>query len=131
LIAGIFFAIDVQWARSAKESVAWARSEIGDIPPERTIWYHGIWGFKYYAMEEGMKAFVQGQSRAVRDDYLLLPRAGVAVPRFELDLDGWEEVSSYRGGPVGHLKMSSYYNGTTPLSIGGRETVRVALYRRL
>lgn len=131
LLTGIFVAIDLQWARSVRESVAWGRAQVGDLPEGRTIWYHGVWGFKYYAMEAGMQAIVAGRSDVAKGDYLLVPSAGIAVPKPALDLDQWEEVARYRGGIAANLKMSGYYYGVVPLSVGRRETVRVGLYRKL
>ena len=129
LISLIFFTVDAQWAGSMKESVTWATAEIGEVEPDQTVWYHGIWGFKYYAAEAGMKTFISGQTEVAEGDYLLLPKAGVALPRVEIDMERWELVGEYRGGPAAHLRISNYYNGTTPLSVGRREAVRVALYR--
>jgi hypothetical protein len=131
LLSSVFVAIDLQWAASVKQSVAWGRAQIGDRSRDETVWYHGVWGFKFYAMQAGMQAYVAGQSKVESGDYMLVPSAGVAVPAGELNLAQWEEVAQYRGGPMANLKMSGYYYGAAPLSVGARETVRVGLYRKL
>lgn len=131
LLAGVLVAIDLQWARSVRESVTWGRAQAGDLSEGQTIWYHGVWGFKFYAMEEGMQDIVVGKSDVAKGDYLLIPSAGIAVPKAALDLEQWEEVARYRGGVIANLKMSGYYYGVVPLSVGRRETVRVDLYRKL
>jgi len=136
---GLFFLVDTLEAlsarRAAEDTRAWVDS-IRERTSASTLWFNGSHGFEFYAMRNGMRPMLAGQSQLEPGDFLAIQAgdSGPAEQQVTYDLDKEKLVLLRELTFADGLPLSTwlcYYLGQRPIEHQEGPRTNVSVYRVL